>query len=157
MLPAGGGHEHRAANRRVTMTCARSDDPTLVETADESDRAHDVRDGAGRLVPARLLPRAMSRPRRYPRAYMTSRGVSVETALEALGAAERRCREELGGPCAPRPIRCSDLPALARGAARLRDIIEPHRRALAALERAEDAPADRWLASSHNKRPPWRR
>lgn len=89
----------RNANSRRSMTCVpKGEWGTLVETRDPFDRAHSVRDGANMLVPAGKTDRGVSKPvqslrakpRLYPACYMTSSGISFETAEDLLH--EKRVR-----------------------------------------------------------------
>ncbi len=89
---------NRNANSRRAMTCVPPDDwSRLQATRDPFDRAHSVRDDATNM----LVPAATRRgrsvavnkdlravPRLYPKCYMTSAGVSFETAYEWLAEAE---------------------------------------------------------------------
>jgi len=57
-------------------------------TRDRADRAHNQKDGKGVLLPAAQASGA--KPRRYPPHQMTSRGVSFDSAADALAEAQER-------------------------------------------------------------------
>lgn len=80
----------RQANKREVMTCMARE--RSIPTADQSDRAHDVRDEAdgGLLMPSGKVPNA--RPRRYPKCYMVGpvgAPVSFESAADDLYERQR--------------------------------------------------------------------
>lgn len=71
----------------LTWPYGASDYPTL-PTADRADRAHGQKDGKGCLLPAAKA--TGTKPRRYPEHQMTSRGVSFDSAADALAEAQHR-------------------------------------------------------------------
>ena len=120
----------------------------LVPTSDPNDRAHLVRDGLGRLVPARDVPgaqRARVRPRLYPRGQMvtTETGAySIDSACEWLGGKQAELAREgidlglgrTGGPShQEQALRTLD----AKLESRLRDRLE--RRVVVQMTPAEAA------------------
>lgn len=114
----GGGHQHALDNRRTVLTGAAEKD--CVPTADPFDRAHNMRDGAGRLLsgaveagPQCYKPRQGTRPRLYHASQLVAReyerkvtydrdgrpaghadvlvrGISVDSAADSLFEAQER-------------------------------------------------------------------
>jgi hypothetical protein len=85
---------HAADNAKVCLTqqlphCPRSKPIELYETADPSDRAHKVRAGA-MFVPAKDLPKQLTKARQYPASSMLACGVSIDSSFDWLHAAQRR-------------------------------------------------------------------
>jgi hypothetical protein len=153
VVPRGGRagpYADGEANKRVCLTCQADGSLATFETADPSDRAHGVRDGAGNLVPAtnRRMVRS-SRARRYPASGMTSRGVSHDSAFDELWEREGRLREMGLGRPGQTAAQCVEYTwERACDSIRLRDILEPNRRAYelpSALSTGADA-AEMWLA-----------
>ncbi len=125
-------------NRLEVLTCGDLDATELIPTADRSDRAHgrtDVFDGhrewGGRHVPAKDVP--TSRPRRYPRCHLTSRGCAFDRAFDESFQRVRRLSRlvgEVDGITCSRPMceRVAEVDlAAAKNEIRLRDIVEGDR------------------------------
>lgn len=143
------GTIHARANARVHMTCGDAGLTPWVETVDPNDRAHSIRDGAGRHVPARKLAMIASRARKYPPCHMTTGGVSYDSAAEMLDELEAELQRECGRPRHRSGIiRFDELRGLVGSdGIRLRDILEPNRCALRRREVEDEAEAEAWLAA----------
>lgn len=149
---------NRHANSRRAVTCVERDDwSTLQPTRDPYDRAHSVKDDARMLIPAATRrgrtvvsnKDLRASPRLYPACYMTSAGVSFETAFEWLAEAEAGLNGVPGiGYTAVAEVVKSSLAQMSHSKQKHDAIRAKTSDGRTKKEMAADRAADRW-ASAH--------